>query len=226
MPHSCGRMWLDSFTRSTNARRGQICASRRCLGCVGKWHRQLVSSPSLRFSAWEGGHLWLHLEVLPVKTSTRSRGTGNSGLLLRRVSGWFPVSAPQPGEISFCSSEPYAEIHTHPMRDFSGERKVLCPCAHFLLYPENVSSNVSSREKRSLSTPAGVPRSGSTSHQEAVHSSGSAACSPARGSSRQRLYLTCLCHRGPSVLHRECAGLNDKTQGPSGTPPPCLQSGA
>ena len=54
-----------------------------------------------------GGHRRaLHPAVLPVKCPLGPREPGTPSLLLLRVSGWFPVSAPRPGEISaFCSSE-------------------------------------------------------------------------------------------------------------------------
>lgn len=42
--------------------------------------------------------------------------------------------------------------------------KVLCPCAHFLIYPEKVSSNVTSHEKPSLTTPTHILCSRSMNH--------------------------------------------------------------
>lgn len=56
---------------------------------------------------------------------------------------------------------------------------VLCPCTHFLIYPEKVSSNVISREKPSLTTRARTPCSMHESHSVAVACLAQLCASPA-----------------------------------------------
>ena len=85
-------------------------------------------------------------------------------------------------------------------------------CVHFLIYPEKLSSSVTSRKKPCLSPAALLLCSCSVSHR-AVQLFVWLSCTPppAPGFHRAGSLPYCLC-TCPSVWPRECAGLNDRTE--------------